>query len=324
MKHTVDKKFFPGWTRKAITFTIDDGNVPMDKKFIDIVKPAGIVGTFNLFSSNLGYMTPDGYREMYRDYEIGNHVKHHPSIFRDGEDFVFCDEPFSVESEEYDKLYKHPDIEGLGYFHVTKRWPNHERQGSKGWTKIAQTVDDYIRFSEESRVELEELFGKDKVRGFIWPGGIQNNSELIARLRAMGYESLRRAGSPAAGTNAFDLPADRLDWVYNANHRNITATSEMFESLSEDGELKFFAIGVHSVDYEREDKWDDLKAFAEKFGNRKSEYFYATVGEIFDYEDAINALVVTDDEIVNNSSLDMYIKLDGENIIVKANSTYTF
>ena len=35
----IDFQFFPGWTRKAITFTIDDGNVFMDRKFLEIVKP---------------------------------------------------------------------------------------------------------------------------------------------------------------------------------------------------------------------------------------------------------------------------------------------
>ena len=29
----IDLNFYPGWTRKAITFTIDDGNVELDKKF---------------------------------------------------------------------------------------------------------------------------------------------------------------------------------------------------------------------------------------------------------------------------------------------------
>ena len=43
------KKYFPGFTQKAITFSIDDGNLKHDKTFIDIVKPAGIKGTFNLF-----------------------------------------------------------------------------------------------------------------------------------------------------------------------------------------------------------------------------------------------------------------------------------
>lgn len=46
--HQIDTQFYPGWTRKAITFSIDDGIVPMDQKFIEIVRPVGIKGTFNL------------------------------------------------------------------------------------------------------------------------------------------------------------------------------------------------------------------------------------------------------------------------------------
>jgi hypothetical protein len=34
--------YYPNSSRKAISFTIDDGNVPRDKNFIDIVNPHGI------------------------------------------------------------------------------------------------------------------------------------------------------------------------------------------------------------------------------------------------------------------------------------------
>ena len=37
MNHTIDKNFFPGWTRKSLTFTIDDGNIPTDTKFLAIL-----------------------------------------------------------------------------------------------------------------------------------------------------------------------------------------------------------------------------------------------------------------------------------------------
>ena len=319
---TVDKNYFPGWTRKAVTFTIDDGNVPMDKRFIEIVKPAGIKGTFNLFSSNLGYMSREEYRELYRDYEIGNHVKYHPSAIRDGECFEVVDLPFDRETADKSLVYKNPDVEGLGFIHITKRIPDHERKGPEGWGRVALSTEDYIRFTEESRVELEEFFGEGRVRGFIWPGGIQKNSELIAALRAMGYESMRRAGGARTGPDAFDLPTDRQDWVYNANHRNILDATERFEALSDDGELKFLAVGVHSVDYENENKWEDLRTFAERIGNRPEDYYYASVGEIFDYEDAIAALTVTDTELINPTSLDLYVKIDGNPVKVKANSTY--
>ena len=75
MKHEIDVKFYPGWTRKAISFSIDDGNLVMDQKFKDIVEPYGIKGTFNLCSDRLTKMSPEEYREFYRGYEIANHCK---------------------------------------------------------------------------------------------------------------------------------------------------------------------------------------------------------------------------------------------------------
>ena len=44
----IDLNFFPGWVRKSITFTIDDGNMKLDRKFLDITEPAMLKGTFNL------------------------------------------------------------------------------------------------------------------------------------------------------------------------------------------------------------------------------------------------------------------------------------
>ena len=84
MAHNVDVKFYPGWTRKAITFSIDDGILDMDRKFMDIIEPYGIKGAFNLCSERLNKMSPEEYREFYRGHEIANHCKHHPAAFIDG------------------------------------------------------------------------------------------------------------------------------------------------------------------------------------------------------------------------------------------------
>lgn len=54
MKYNIDIQCYPGWTRKAITFTIDDGVLDMDRKFMNILNPAGIRGAFNLCSHKLG------------------------------------------------------------------------------------------------------------------------------------------------------------------------------------------------------------------------------------------------------------------------------
>ena len=98
----VDINFFPGWTRKSVTFSIDDGNIPMDTKFLSIVRPAGILGTFNLCSHWTDKMSPAEYREFYRGYEIANHCKYHPQVFSDTMRFVISDEKFDpLGGEDY-------------------------------------------------------------------------------------------------------------------------------------------------------------------------------------------------------------------------------
>lgn len=54
---------YPGFTRRALTFTIDDANIACDKKFIDHVKKGGIRGTFNLCSRNMD-MEDAYYRDL--------------------------------------------------------------------------------------------------------------------------------------------------------------------------------------------------------------------------------------------------------------------
>jgi hypothetical protein len=40
------------------------------------------------------------------------------------------------------------------------------------------------------------------------------------------------------------------------------------------------------------------------------------VSEIFEYEDAVNALEILDGEIVNNSDISLYLTIDGERVIL--------
>ena len=75
--------FFPGFVRKTVSFTMDDGTVVYDRRFINTVKPYGIVGAFNIpGGAKQGDMSDDEYREFYRGYEITNHCKMHPKVRR--------------------------------------------------------------------------------------------------------------------------------------------------------------------------------------------------------------------------------------------------
>lgn len=288
---------FPGYTKKAFTFTIDDGNLPLDKKFIDIVKPAGIKGTFNLVGADRqGRLTDEEYREFYRGFEIADHCKSHPKVILPTDNYVISDDAFDPQTANGDYIYK---TEREGVYH--KKYVS--------WWGCVATTDAYIKLIDDGKAELDAIFGKENVRDFVWPYHEQDDDKIKEHLRAAGYRSVRKTG-----TAGFDMPTDRMAWCYNAVHTNLCERAAEYEALSDDGSLKFFCFGLHSHDYENNNCWDVLQTLADKYGNRPDDFWYATVGEIFDYEDAVNAATVTDGKIKNNSDITVYMIVDGKRV----------
>ncbi len=305
---------YPGFVSRAITFSIDDGNLEMDRKFIDIVKPHGIRGTFNLIEPHLDRLDAEGYREFYRGFEISNHVKWHPLAMADGVEYEYADAPaVQPVKGSRTKLYPIPaDNERCGHGYGIYFKDN-------DWMRFMVDVPTYLRLTAECRTALEEVFGEGSIGGFVWPYGEQNNAELFRALTEAGYYGLRKTGC-TRDADAFAVPRDRMRWSYNANHLELLDVAALYEALPEDGELKLFCFGVHSVDFERSQNWCDLEAFAERFGDRPDTYYYATVGEIFAYADAAAALDIAADEIRNSTDLPIYLTVDGENLVVAPHS----
>jgi hypothetical protein len=304
---TIDLHFYPGWTRKSMTFTIDDGNVKLDRKFLDITEPAGLKGTFNL-KTPLTHLTPEEYREFYKGYEISNHCKYHAYAFTPHTTREIKNEIFDRATA--DKAYGYlTEEEGL------------YRIFTYGWTYLA-TDEKYMECVDDCQRELEALFGKGKIRGYVWPCGLQQNERVIELMRQHGFQAMRRTGYVADSTG-FALPEDRLNWSYNADYQNMLELGEKYDAYPDDGELKFFCFGVHSHDFENAGRWDVLVDFCNRYGNRPNDFWYASVGEILDYEDAVNAVEITDNEIRNPSDIDLYIKVDGERKMLSANSYMT-
>jgi len=289
---------FPGFTKKAISFTIDDGNVRLDKKFIDIVKPAGIFGTFNLCGKDRqGNMTDEEYREFYRGFEIANHCVAHPKVITEEMKASIVNEPFDPSTANTACIYP-TDMEGVYHKYYTS------------WWGTVATEEAYCRLVKKGRQELESVFGKGNIRGFVWPYGTQD-SDVVKEYLYREYESVRRTGEAD-----FELPGDRRCWSYNATHKDLIERAEEFSRIEDDGKLRFFCFGVHSHDFENASCWHVLEAFAQRFGNRREDYWYATVGQVFDYEDAINAATVEDGIITNNSDIPIYLRCGGEYIIL--------
>ena len=170
--------------------------------------------------------------------------------------------------------------------------------------------DDYIALAEAGLRELNGIFGEGSVKDFVWPYGEQNNSKVKEYLRKT-HRSVRKTGC-TLDRDGFNLPADKKAWSYNANHLNLLETMEKYEDYPDDGNLKFFSFGVHSIDFESDSKWDELREFAAKYGNRHDTYWYASVGEIFDYDEAISLVEITDEAVINRSCLTVYLAVGGE------------
>ena len=69
---------------------------------------------------------------------------------------------------------------------------------------------------------------------------------------------------------------------------------------------------------------ENLYIFAATYGYRPNDYYYATVEQIFEYEDAIKAITVEDGKVINNSeSATVYFTVCGERVTLAPMSAYT-
>lgn len=303
---------YPNYSKKSLTFTIDDGNIAMDTKFIAIVQKGGIRGTFNLCSDDWTPEKAEFLRSFYHGYEIANHCKYHPRVMLDEVEYRYHTK------DEADKIKYSGREEDL--FYIDGPEGLYDILTAHGMRACA-TPEAYLRFVEQSRTELEAIFGEGAIGGFVWPFFESKNQRVKDAIIAMGYpHGLRKTGCVLDSTG-FAPPADINAWSYNANNQNLLATMSLYENTPDDGELKFFAFGLHSYDFEVDDNWDVLERFTQLYGSRPEDYWYATVGEIFDYVREAKKLVVTDKEVTNNSSLPLYIKIDGNNTVVEPNSS---
>ena len=286
--------FYPGFVKKAISFSIDDGSLEMDKKFMSILAPHGITGTFNLCS--VKKLEDPEYRAFYANYGVANHCQGHPMVFAVNKSYQFSKEPLNETNGREELLYPTDDPR------IFRCYPH-------TWRTYTDR-DTYYELSEQSREALLLAFGESAAKDFVWPHGQQNDPALHAMLKKR-YRSIRKTGSLRDSTG-FSLPADLHAWTYNAVHDNLLDVAALYEAYPDDGELKFFSIGVHSVDYESAGKWDDLRLFAERMGDRPDTYYYASVNDIFDYAEAVKSVSVSNSFIENTSSIPVYLSINGK------------
>ncbi len=318
----IDVNYYPGFVRKSVTFTIDDGDIVRDPTFISIVKPAGIKGTFNLCRTSAASAAK--YLAIYEGYEVANHLNIHSLPIRDGLDFDSLnikDEYFNSSTADVRYVYKSktPGLYYIDYHYYSTGTPNTDPNHKPYWHPMA-VYDTYTEDAAASKADIESVFGEGSVVGFAYPHGILS-SEVKQYFIEQGYLYARKTGTIKDSTN-FALPEDRFAWTYNANASCLNEVMEKYDKLDPKGELKFFSFGVHAVDFENQ--WGVLRTFASTYGNRSDEFWYASNREIFEYEDAVKSLVLSENSITNPSNIDVYITVDNVKTILHAHQTLTF
>ena len=74
--------------------------------------------------------------------------------------------------------------------------------------------------------------------------------------------------------------------------------------------------------YENAEKWDELREFAEKYGNRKTDFYYAPVDDIFRYADATKEVKIAEGKVTNPTSIEIYAEINGIRTTIAPQSSF--
>ena len=173
----------------------------------------------------------------------------------------------------------------------------------------------------QDRKRLEEIFGT-VIRGFAYPfGGYDDQS--VAVLQGCGICYARTVVS----TRDFHLPQDwlRLPATCHHNDPELMNLAERFVSLPDWWDPMLFYLWGHSYEFEAQDNWEVLEAFAAAVGG-KEDIWYATNIEIYDYCHAFRQLIFNTAATlcVNPTATDLWFEHDKKTVRVPAGQTVSF
>ena len=190
------------------------------------------------------------------------------------------------------------------------------------WVK-ACTGADIIKEFYQDKLALEAATG-EIMRGGAYAYGCYND-EAVATLKTLGLSYFRGIET----TGRFDIPTDWHKWPLTCRHKDEKLFSLLDKFLTEPGAdriyLKtprlFYLMG-HSREFTADNNWDLIEKFGERVAGR-SDVWHATNIEIYDYVKAYEGLIfsATGDKVLNNSATDVYLWVDGKNLLAPAGKT---
>ena len=170
----------------------------------------------------------------------------------------------------------------------------------------------------KDREALERLFG-GILRGFAYPMGTYNDA-VVETLRQCGIAYARTTKA----THAFDLPTDwlRLETTCRNRDPKMMQLGRDFLDLDPRSGLKLFYLWGHSYEFDEDGSWQQIEDFCAMMGSR-SEIWYATSIEIYDYLTACSRLQVSIDgkTVHNPTATTIYLETAQGNVRVGTGET---
>ncbi len=173
------------------------------------------------------------------------------------------------------------------------------------------------------RLDHEATYGKI-VRGMAYANGRYDNN-VVELLRQCGIVYARTV----IGTERFDIPTDWLRLRATCHHNN-PRLMELADAFLGDINSKYawrdsprlFYLWGHSYEFNDQNNWEVIEAFAEKVGGR-DDVWYATNIEVYDYVKAYESLVYSADTTLvhNPSATDVWLSYYDKQVFVPAGKT---
>lgn len=198
--------------------------------------------------------------------------------------------------EEVKKLYYGHEIasHSLYHFHLEK----------------LSYEDNFYQINKDI-INLESIFNK-KINGFAYPFGkysldtikvLKENKVMYARTTKSSYK--------------FDVDINNLlEYNPTCSHSDRKLKDIAVDFLKTDNELALFYVWGHSYEFENNNNWDVLRMLLEILKD-DNDIAYLTNFEAFKYIIETKKLEVNDRYIINNSDIDIYLIINGIEMICK-------
>lgn len=174
----------------------------------------------------------------------------------------------------------------------------------------------------QNRSDIESQY-KTLARGMAYPNGSYNQLVMdILKLCGICYARTTKS------TESFRFPENWLALDPTCHHNNprlMALAKDFAETPFRPGchsENRLFYLWGHSYEFDNDQNWDRIEAFAEYMGGRE-DVWYATNIELYDYVKAYEALHTSvDNRMVHNpSSIDVWFWEAGEIHCIKGGQT---